>query len=61
MYSEDKESLTVRLMEGSQPLKFTVSKADEVVEVISTVLSRWQIQQPVSEGFVYAGCVGTYT
>jgi neurofibromin 1 len=46
VYSEEKESLTVRLVEGSQPLKFTVSKADELVKVIGTVLSRWQNQQP---------------
>ena len=48
MYSEDKDSLTVRLVEGSQPLKFVVGNAEEVVKVIATVISRWQNQQPVS-------------
>lgn len=52
VYSEDKESLTVRLVEGSQPLNFTVSKADEVVKVIGIVLSRWQNQQPVRLTYV---------
>jgi neurofibromin 1 len=47
VYSEDKESLTVRLVEGSHPLKFTVNKADEIVKAIGTVISRWQNQQPV--------------
>ena len=48
VYSEDKESLTVRLVEGSQPLKFIVNKAEEMVKAIGTVISRWQNQQPVS-------------
>lgn len=38
----------VRLVEGNQPLKFTASKAEEVVKAIGTVVSRWQNQQPVN-------------
>ena len=49
VYSESKDSLTVRLVEGSQPLQFNVSNADVVVKEIGTVLSRWQNQQPVRE------------
>ena len=48
VFSEEKDSLTIRLVEGNQPLKFTVNKADEIVKVIGIVLSRWQNQQPVS-------------
>lgn len=64
VFSEEKESLTVRLVEGSQPLKFTVSKADEVVKEIGTVLSRWQNQQPVRGGgftYIFKSCYSTYT
>ena len=48
VFVEDKTSLAVRLVDGGQLLKFTSPKAETIVKQISSVISKWQNEKPVS-------------
>jgi hypothetical protein len=47
VFVEDKSSLAVRLVDGSQMLKFSSPKAETIFKEISAVISKWQNEKPV--------------
>jgi len=53
VFTEDKNSLAMRLAEGGQMLKFMSPEAEAIVKAVGVVISRWQNQQPVGDSTVY--------
>ena len=46
--SEEKESFFIRLISAQQPLKLVTQDPWPIVRLINQMVSKWQIQQPVS-------------
>ena len=52
MFTEDKSTLAIRLVEGGQILKFMSGEAEAIMRATNSVISKWQNQQPVSNASV---------
>ena len=52
MFTEDKSTLAIRLVEGGQILKFMSGEAEAIMRATNSVISKWQNQQPVSTASV---------
>ena len=52
MFTEDKSTLAIRLVEGGQILKFMSGEAEAIMRATNSVISNWQNQQPVSTASV---------
>ena len=48
VFTEDKSTLAIRLVEGGQILKFMSGEAEAIMKAANSVISKWQNQQPVS-------------
>ena len=55
MFVEDKNNLAVRLVDGSQMLKFSSPKAETIFKETNAVISKWQNEKPVCINFELHG------